>query len=170
MYNSNIFNLKTMDSMSHTSAAVLHESHKAGASSPAAPAPRKEVYNLLFILLLDAMTVRQQTVEFEAASLSLNASLQDQKNQEAGDLKMEQIPAGATVAQIDAIQNYNQGIAAARENIQDELITLRQKSQVLMTQTNTDVNALEQDASMDSGWLRTLYGIFQVINQMSPGH
>lgn len=126
-----------------------------------------DLYAYLFFLILDAASLRQQTVFIQAKAIESNASAQAADNKLDKSLQFKSIPVGAKTSTINRIQNQNQGIAAQRENIQNCLITLRQQSQVMMTQTSTNVNTLQQDTSMDSGWLSTMQSIYQAINQIS---
>lgn len=134
------------------------------------PGGKANLYNLIFYLLLEAMNTRQQTVYTQANELSSNANAQNKENTRDKGIKFHQLPDKPTNGQINQVQDENEKAAAQRENIQNDLITLRQNGQVLMTEANTNVNTLEQDASMDSGWLKSLNTIFQVIDQMTKNN
>jgi len=155
-----------------TNNQYVDQAPKAGASEASSgaksqpSASKAELFSLIYFLLLEAMNVRQASVMVQSKNLSINGSIQNKKNQSAESHGFKSIPNGAKTNTIDSIEDYNQAIAAIRSNIQNELITLRQNSQVLMTQTNTNVNQLEQDGTMNSGWLKTLQSLFQEIDQM----
>ena len=130
--------------------------------------PKKMNYfTLLFYLLLSAMQVRQSTVMTESKEIDLNASLQNFLNDENAAVKFSILPTGAGNPTINKYQTKNQEYAALRENFQNSLITARQNAEVMMTQTSTNVNILQQDASENSGWLQTLSTIFQVIDEIT---
>jgi hypothetical protein len=124
-------------------------------------------FTVLFYLLLSAMQVRQSTVMTQSKNIEMNASIQNQLNNENASIKFSILTPNANNAEINAVQTKNQQYAALRENIQNSLITARQSAEVLMTQTSTNVNILQQDASENSGWLQTLSTIFQVIDEIS---
>lgn len=140
-------------------------------SSPNIPDPSNlgllGYYGALFCIILSAMTIRQNTVITESKQIDANASIQNQLNKSNAGIKFSAIPAHAHTATINRIQEKNQQYAAEREDLQNQLITARQNGQVMMTQTSTNVNILQQDASEDSGWLQTLNTIFQVIDEMT---
>jgi len=121
---------------------------------------------VLFALLLSAMQVRQSTVLTESKEIELNASLQNALNKENASIKFSIAPANATTGQRNQIETTNQQRAALREDIQNSLITARQIAQVMMTQTSTNVDILQQDASENSGLLQTLNIIFKIINEI----
>ncbi len=123
-------------------------------------------YCLVFMLLLDAMDIRQQTVTVQAKQLSDNAAMQELKNLVESQYTYIQIPEKATQDDINRIQAQNQQISAQKANIQNQIITLRQNGQVEMTSVNSNVNTLEQEASQNSAWVNTLGTILQLIGQM----
>lgn len=127
----------------------------------------KDYFALLFFLLLDAMTVRQNTILTQSKMITANSNAQNLLNKQNGDIKFSSIKYGATQATINRIQDRNQQYANDRQNLQNNLITLRQTGQVEMTGASTDVNILEQDASENSGWLKTLGTLFSVIDEMN---
>lgn len=132
------------------------------------PDPSKgDVFAYLFFVLLEAMSVRQDTVITQSEEIKQNAAMQNKLNQANGDINFSILPEGAKTATINRYQAINEQKSAMREDIQNQLITARQNAQVMMTQTSTNVNILQQDASEDSGWLQTLNTIFQVIDQMT---
>lgn len=127
----------------------------------------KNYFALLFLLLLEAMTVRQNTILTQSKMIAANSHAQNLLNKANGEIKFSSIHYGATQATINRIQDRNQQYAADRQNLQNNLITLRQTGQVEMTGASTDVNILEQDASENSGWIKTLSTIFSVIDEMT---
>lgn len=125
-------------------------------------------YAIIFFLFLDAMVIRQDTVMTQAKQLEANAKIQNNLNNRNAQISFEMLPPGAKTPTINAVQIANQRYAAMREDIQNCLITARQYGQVLMTQTSTLVDMLQQDAAEDSSWLSMLYTISQVIIDMTP--
>lgn len=134
-----------------------------------AKTPPASFFAMIFLLLVDSMQIKQETVMTQAKEINSNANIQNQLNAQNAQIHFEILPPNATPGQISQVQEANQEFSAERENIQSCLITARQGGQVLMTQTSTNVNLLQQDSSEDSGWLQTLNTIFSVIDQMSPG-
>ncbi len=129
--------------------------------------PKFNYFTILFYLLVDAMQTRQDTVLTQSKVLEANSAAQNKLNKENAQIKFSILPEGANNPTINRVQDQNQQYAASREDIQNALITCRQTAQVEMTQTTTNVNILQQDASEDSGWLKTLNTIFQVINELT---
>ncbi|MCC5832876.1 MAG: DUF720 domain-containing protein [Chlamydiales bacterium] len=129
--------------------------------------PKGDYFLIVFAVLLSAMETRQNTVLSQSKILSTNSSAQNRLNKENGAIKFSMIPYKAGTATINRVQAQNEEYAAMRENLQNMLITCRQTAQVEMTQTSTNVQILEQDASEDSKWVGTLNTIFQVINDMT---
>ncbi|MCH9627033.1 MAG: hypothetical protein S4CHLAM2_06670 [Chlamydiales bacterium] len=129
--------------------------------------PKFNYFTILFYLLVDAMQTRQDTVLTQSKVLEANSAAQQKLNKENAQIKFSILPEGAKNPTINRVQDQNQQYAASREDIQNSLITCRQTAQVEMTQTTTNVNLLQQDASEDSGWLKTLNTIFQVINELT---
>lgn len=132
------------------------------------PKNKGDLYAILFYLLLDAMVIRQNTVLTQSKGITLNAAIQDKLNKAMGKISFVILKSGAKQATIDAVQEENEQLENHREDLQNDLITTRQNGQVIMTQTSTNVNILEQDASMNSGVLNILNTIFKVIDQISP--
>lgn len=133
------------------------------------PSKKYSYFAILFYLLLSAMTIREGTVNVQAKQLSLNASIQNRLNKENGDIKFSILPSNAKTATINRVQEENQEYAAMRGDLEDRLITARQVAQVTMTQTSTNVDLLQQDASENAGWLKILNTVFQVIDEMTGG-
>lgn len=129
--------------------------------------PKFSYFAVLFYLLMSAMSIRQNTVITQSKEISSNASIQNRLNKENEAIKFSILPSKAKTATINRVQDENEQYAAVREDIQNSLITARQNAQVMMTQTSTNVNILQQDASENSGWLKTLNTIFKVIDQMT---
>lgn len=154
---------------------TINAPHEAAGSSPTDDSgtfnfdmSKCNYFGALFIVLLDAMTVRQNTVLSESKEISSNASIQNKLNNLNAGIKFSILADGATIAEINRVQDQNQQYAALREDIQNALITARQRAQVTMTRTSTDVNLLQQDATEDSGGvLQTLRTIFEVINEIN---
>lgn len=140
-----------------------------GSAQSSGGASKKNYFMVVFIVLLEAMQVRQGTVLTQSKEVTANAAAQNKLNKENGQIKYAILPPGADNATINRVQEENQQYAAMREDIQNELITTRQNGQVEMTQTSTNVNILQQDTSENSKWIKALNTIFNVINQMSPG-
>lgn len=124
-------------------------------------------FSAIFYVLLTSMQIRQTTVITESKDLCNNASQQNVLNDQNANVQFSILPTGAKTATINRVQTENQQYAALRENFQNMLITSRQNAQVTMTQTSTNVNILQEDASEDSGYLQTLNTVFQVIDEMT---
>jgi len=137
------------------------------AAGTQAKLPEGDLYAVLFLLLLNAMEVRQSTVLTQSKMIEANSQAQERLNRENGEIKFSIIPKGAKTPTINRVQTENEEYAAIRENIQNELITTRQKGQVEMTEASTNVNILEQDSSENSAWLKTLNIIFKGLDQMT---
>lgn len=160
----------TVQSIDTKNSVTVAETKKTeGSSSKDKGTPKVDYFAMLFYLLLQAMNVRQGTIVTQSKQIGDNANAQNEMNKANGNIHFSILPPNATENQIDQVQEANQEYAAERQNIQNMLITARQNAQVMMTQTTTNVNILEQDASQDSGWLKTLNTVFQVIDEMSPG-
>lgn len=148
------------------------EAHKASAKGKAAINGKIDGKNfsyfaILFYLLLSSMTIRQNTVLTQSKVLQVNSAKQEELNKEDANIKFSELPPNANTAEINKVQIQNQEYAAIKEEIQNSLITLRQNAQVEMTETSTNVNIMEQDASENSGWLHMLSAIFTVIDEMT---
>jgi hypothetical protein len=130
------------------------------------PLNAKDYFFLVFVLLLESMQVRQSTVMTESKEISMNASIQNQLNELNAAVTFVILPSGAGNPTINEVNTENQEYAALRENFQNSLITARQNAQVMMTQTSTNVNLLQQDASKDTGVIQMIQTIFQVINEI----
>lgn len=131
-------------------------------------AKRKAIsYILLFFLLLESMQIRQDTLVTGADQIEQNALMQDKLNKDNADIHFAILPPNATKDQINQVQEENEEYAAEREDIQNQEITTRQNAEVLMTQASTNVDILQQDASENSGWLKLLQTIFQVIDEIT---
>ncbi|MCB1180602.1 MAG: DUF720 domain-containing protein [Chlamydiia bacterium] len=128
-----------------------------------------EIFLFVFELLINSMEIRQNTVVTMAGQLQTNAAIQKKLNAENAAISFAQVPDGPNVGQatINRIQDENEEKTKDRQDIQNELITERQSAQVQMTNTNTNVNFAEQDASEDTGWLKTLNTVFKVIDQIT---
>ncbi|MEZ5314866.1 MAG: DUF720 domain-containing protein [Chlamydiales bacterium] len=120
----------------------------------------------IFALLVSAMEIRQHSVLTESKMIAANSEAQHRLNKQNGDIKFSILPYNADNAMINRVQDKNQQYAAIREDIQNFLITARQDAQIEMTQASTNINLLQQNASEDSNWLRTLNTIFQGICEM----
>ena len=103
----------------------------------------------------------------ESEVIKNNAAEQNKLNKENAAIKFAILPPGADTNKINEVTEENEEFAAMREDIQNDLITCRQTAQVEMTQTTTNVDILEQDASENTGWLKTLNTIFKVIDEMN---
>lgn len=128
---------------------------------------KAECYALLFYLLLQSMQIRQSTLITGSQLIEINADEQNKLNTDMAQIKFAILPPNATQDQINQVQEENQEYAAMRENYQDQEITTRQGAEVMMTQASTNVDLLEQDASENSGWLKLLNTIFQVIDEIT---
>lgn len=131
-------------------------------------------YAAVFFVLLTAMQIRQNTVITQSNDISANATLQNALNKRNALINFSLLPPGFSKLDpnkqqdiINLIEEQNQEYAAQREDVQNSLITARQSAQVLMTETSTNVNLLQQDTSENSKWLDTLNQIFSVIVDMT---
>lgn len=153
----------------HSPAAVL----KQIASSPNAlvtPWPdftNGNFYAIIFSLLLNAMSIRQDTVMNQAKQITANASIQNLLNARNGKITFAILPPNATQAEINRVQDLNQQYSALREDIQNSLITARQNAQVLMTQAETNVNLLQTNATEDTGVIQNQNDSAKAILQMN---
>ncbi len=121
----------------------------------------------IFFLFLDSMTSRQNTVIVQAKQIEKNASIQDALNKAAGDFKLVLLPSKAGTVTVNNVMIENEQLGADRAHIQNRLITERQKGQIIMTESSTTVNILQQDAAQDSGWLQMLNTMYQQIVDMT---
>jgi len=146
--------------------------------SSGSPKGKNFSYFVIFAVLLAAMNVRQKTVVVQAKEIELNAQLQNKFNKEEAKIKFHVSPppppSGASKKvqnkynqEVHHVQLENQKASIKRSDIENFLITARQMGQSDMTQASTSVNVVQQDASEDAGWLKTLNTIFKVINQMT---
>ncbi len=120
-------------------------------------------FSVLFILLLSAMSNREETVYTASKEISANATAQNRLNALNAAIRYVTLPPNATQGEIDRVQDQNQQITAIRSDIQNALLTTRQTGQVMMTQASTNVDILQQDASQTSGLLDTMKTILQEI-------
>jgi len=129
--------------------------------------PKSNYFMVVFLILVESMTIRQTTVLTQSKVIAANSSAQNALNKANANIKFSILPPNAGNATINRVQDENEQYAAMREDIQNSLITCRQDAQVDMTQTTTNVNILEQDASENSGMLKTVNTIFQVIDEIT---
>ncbi len=129
----------------------------------------KNLIAVVFLLVLQAMNVKQQTVWQQAKALDVNASAQNALNAQDENIHFSLLPSNAKTNTIDQVQAKNQQYAAQRANTQNYLISLRQNAQVLATQTSVNVNGTEQDTTLDGALLHDILSISQAINKLSPG-
>ncbi|WP_213318161.1 DUF720 domain-containing protein [Chlamydiifrater volucris] len=125
----------------------------------------------IYELLLEAITIRQQTVLTQSTQLNDNTNIQQQLNQETNQIKFAVVNSGASEAEISSVQNQNQNYSAQRSNIQDQLVTCRQNGQIILSHASTNINIIQQLASQDSSFLKTTNSIGSVVNQLNkpPG-
>ncbi|UFP06657.1 DUF720 domain-containing protein [Chlamydia pecorum] len=121
----------------------------------------------IYQLLLQAIEIRQQTVLTQSQQLNDNTNVQQQLNQETNQIKFAVVNAGAKEDEITRVQNQNQNYAAQRSNIQDELVTTRQNGQVVLSHASTNINIIQQLASQDSTFLKTMNSIGSTVNQLN---
>ncbi len=130
-------------------------------------AQEKDYFAAVFAVLLTAITRRITTINFQANGVKENADAQDALNQKNANIPYTNIPAGTSQDNMNKIMAANQQQTENRENIQNELVTCRQKGQIEMTQTSTNVNLMEQNTSEDSNWLHIESSIVAAVNQMN---
>ncbi|WP_213357516.1 DUF720 domain-containing protein [Chlamydiifrater phoenicopteri] len=125
----------------------------------------------IYELLLEAITIRQQTVLTQSTQLNDNTNIQQQLNQETNQIKFAVVNSGAKESEITSVQNQNQNYSAQRSNIQDQLVTCRQNGQIILSHASTNINIIQQLASQDSSFLKTTNSIGSVVNQLNkpPG-
>ena len=121
----------------------------------------------IYQLLLQAIEIRQQTVLTQSQQLNDNTNIQQQLNQETNQIKFAVVNAGAKEDDITRVQKQNQNYAAQRSNIQDELVTTRQNGQVVLSHASTNINIIQQLASQDSTFLKTMNSIGSTVNQLN---
>lgn len=121
----------------------------------------------VFSLLIEAIKIRQNTVLIQSEQLNDNTNIQQQLNKETNAIKFAVVPSGANQAEITKTQNINQNYSAERNNLQDLLITARQNGQIILTNTSTNINIMQQLAAKDSSFLKILNNIGSVVNNMS---
>lgn len=124
-------------------------------------------FSVVYLTLLDAMTIRQDTVLNQSKSIEQNAQEQDSLNKANSEIKFSVLPPSAKQSTINRVQDQNEVYAQERQNIQNKLITARQSAQVQMTEAGTNVQILQQDASMNSGIINELGQVYTVIDQIS---
>lgn len=121
----------------------------------------------VFSLLIDSIKIRQNTILIQSEQLNENTNIQQQLNQETNAIKFAIVSSDAKQAEITKIQNINQNYSAERNNLQDLLITARQNGQIILTNTSTNINIMQQLAAKDSSFLKILNNIGSVVNGMS---
>lgn len=121
----------------------------------------------VFSLLIDSIKIRQNTILIQSEQLNDNTNIQQQLNQETNAIKFAVVPSDASQAEITKTQNINQNYSAERNNLQDLLITARQNGQIILTNTSTNINIMQQLAAKDSSFLKILNNIGSVVNGMS---
>lgn len=121
------------------------------------------VFALLFYLLLDSMDTRSDTVSINSRQLSSNADVQKMLNERDEQLQYPILPKDATQVDMQRYQEMYQQITAQHTNIQAQMITARQDAQEKLTDASSNVNMMQQDASEDSAYLKTLNAVFDVI-------
>lgn len=131
-------------------------------------------YLAVFLVLVESMQASQQTVQVSSKYLKANAEAQNEWNIADENLKFSQLPASSkkppNTAEINRVQDENEEVQKQIDDVQNNLIELRQQAQREMTQANTYVDNVQQKSSEDTGWLRDLNTVFKVINQMTqPG-
>ncbi|MEG0037301.1 MAG: DUF720 domain-containing protein [Victivallaceae bacterium] len=142
----------------------------AGGSNEASKKFGTALYTI-FTLLLDAISTRQQTVLVQSKQLNANTNIQQELNDQISQIKYGVVNSGATEAEITQTQNANQNYSAQRSTIQDALITTRQNGQIILTNASTNINLIQQLASQDSAFLKTMSTIGSLANQINqpPG-
>lgn len=136
--------------------------------SPGTGIPKNvNVFALVFYLLLDSMNERQDTVSVNSQQLASNADVQKNLNDKDAELEYPVLPKDATQADMQRYQEMYQQISALHSNLQAKMITARQNAQEKLTEASTNVNMMEQDATEDSAYLKTLNSVFDVIVKMT---
>jgi hypothetical protein len=146
---------------------VIHASPPPG--DPVLEMDKNNFFGVIFYLLLDSMTVRQETVKIQATDIKSNAKVQDKLNEMNGEIKFSILPSNAQQATINRIQEQNEEYAAVRANITNRIMTTRQNAQQEMTKASTNVSVLQQYASEASGSLSIYKDVVQLIQEMSGG-
>lgn len=149
--------------------AKVEEKEKVNASKTQKKDPLDidNIWDELFEVLMVALNTKQDSVESDTELLKADNQLQQNWNNYNNLITINVLPDNATPAQIAQYNTENEAATALKGNIQSELVTLRQGSQLDMTSTNADVDSMQQDVSMDSDWLQTISSISQVVNQMN---
>ncbi|MFZ0565407.1 MAG: DUF720 domain-containing protein [Chlamydiales bacterium] len=141
-----------------------------GTTNKLSPEQKKAaLYMYLWNLLLEMMDNSNKYILNKSTILSNNAEAQTKLNEKDGQLQFVVLanPDNATQADIERVQNLNAQLSSVKDNIRSSLLTMRQSAQLMMTDTSTHVNFMQQNATQDSEWLKILNKIFSVINEMN---
>lgn len=118
-------------------------------------------------LIIECLTLHQKSLVILADQLQNNADTQMFWNDANKRIHYAEVPANASNAEIEKVQDENRNFDAERQNIENLLITLRQTAHVAMTDASAETNAVQQAAAEVSFTLRTWASEAQVIIQMT---
>jgi hypothetical protein len=126
-------------------------------------------YAIAFLLLVATMNGVQNELITKSKEIKASAAAQKEVISQLKTIVFFTIPKGATRVKIQQISEKNKIIADIQQELQASLVNLRQGAQILMTQGNTNVTSIEQDANSDSTILGTIHTILSLVNGMAPG-
>ncbi len=132
-------------------------------------AEQKSVLYLLFTALLGSINVLQSVATTNSKQINTNADLQQQMNLQVKKLQFVILPSNANSNQINQVNEINENVQFGRQDIQSNVITLRQNGQVLMTTAQVNVNYMQQTGSEVTATLKLILSISKLINKISPG-
>lgn len=132
-----------------------------------------DVLFYVFCVLLKAMGYRQDTVYTDAKKLQLKATLSESWETREEALQYRKIDSKEVSKMSPAqLQIYLNQLMLDTNNVQDQknycqnvVLTLRQSTQVITTQSNADISALTTMTSMNSALVQMLVTIANYINQ-----
>lgn len=126
-------------------------------------------YAVAFLLLIGAMNGVQLTIDTKSKEIQANASVQSRiVHQLTKSVRFLALPSNPTPIVIHQVSEANKEVAARQQELQEQLIYVRQGGQILLTSGNSDVNTMEQNANANSTILNTIHTILTLISGMSP--
>ena len=129
----------------------------------------------MFILFLEAMNVKQSTLQQTAAKLNMNTATQEKLSKRQEGLKFEYMDPskakrGSDQDQEDyrtRLQNVNQRVENFKSVLQQMMGTLTQKSKITMTEASSQSSAVSQFGDQLSGIAKLIQKIAHALNTMT---
>ncbi len=138
-------------------------------ASQANPDSQNVYYAIAFLIIVASLSCVQQTITTQSKELKANTANQDALVKAISLIKFKTLPPNPSPTQIHLVSEINKMLSQDQEDLQAQLISLRQGAQIMMTGGNTAVNAMEQNANCDSTLLNTIHEILTLIQSMAPG-